>query len=112
MLLQLKIKSLENINIRFAIRNVKEAHFIRIISVEKLDAKGSLKKSVNTGQTAGVIALFRNKIWSGIVLTKCQVPRLELSFKDSMKGLKVHEKFISSIHAFNFCHVSPPQRPT
>ena len=131
----------EIVYIRFAIRGVIETYFIAMVPVEKADAKGvlqSLKKalghvstadssdkppvqkivayccygaSVNTGQTGGVIALLRKEIWSGIVLVKCLVHRLELSFKDGMKGVKVYEKFICLLSGlYNFYHVSPLQR--
>ena len=133
------VATIENeiVYIRFSISGVIRTFFIGMIPVEKADANGvfqSLKKavgnvtddepamekivayccdgaSVNTGQTGGVIALLRNEVWSGIVLINCLVHRLELSFKDGMKQVKIYEKFISLLSGiFTFYHVSPLQR--
>lgn len=123
---------------RFAIKGEIKTNFVGIFSVEKADAQGilsCLKKalnsvsseessafkkvvaycsdgaSVNTGETGGVIALLRQEVWSNVLLIKCLVHRLELSFKDSIKGVTVCNKLFALLSSlYSFYHVSPLQR--
>lgn len=59
---------------------------------KKLVGFGFDGANVNTGHLNGVISLFHQHISPSIVLIHCMAHRLELAFKQSMKGISVYEK--------------------
>ena len=131
----------EIIYIRFSIKGHVYVFFLALIAVDKADARGIITAikngllyvssgeenlqtllsklvayccdgaSVNTGHINGVIALMRNEIHSQILLIHCLVHRLELGYKDAIKGIKVYDKLVTALSSmFAFYHVSPLQR--
>ncbi|XP_014668748.1 PREDICTED: zinc finger protein 862-like isoform X2 [Priapulus caudatus] len=79
-------------------------------SLAKLVGFAADGASVNTGHANGVIAKLRGKHDSSIIMVKCLVHRLELAYKEALKGA-VHDKLVRLLaHIFTLYHKSPLQR--
>ena len=77
---------------------------------KKIVGFGSDGASMNTGAVSGVIALLLDNISSEIVLVKCLAHRLELAFKDSVKGISLYTKVNTLLtELFRFYHKSSLQ---
>lgn len=131
----------EIIYLRFSIKGVVHVVFIAIVAVPKANSRGILNAikngfayvcktpedvdkilgkliayccdgaSVNTGMQNGVIALMRREISDTIVLVHCLVHRLELGYKDSIKGIKAYDKLMTMMsQIYTFYHTSPLHR--
>ena len=123
----------EAVYARICINGEVKIFFLNIIAVPRANAEGifnaimkSLNKfdeelkhkiigftcdgaSVNVGQIAGVITFFHS-LYAAILLVHCLSHRLELSFKQAVKGVKLYEKINSLLsELFKFYHTSPLQ---
>ena len=66
--------------------------------------------SVNVGSSSGVIALMHDKISHSIVLIHCLNHRIELAFKDAVKGQKLYAKVDGMLaELYKFYHTSALQ---
>ena len=77
---------------------------------DKLIGFGCDGASVNTGHLNGVIALLHKNISDSIVLVKCMAHRLELAYKDAIKGVALYTKVSTLLsELFSFYHKSSLQ---
>ena len=66
--------------------------------------------AVNTGLENGVIALFRQKVNSSIIMVKCLSHRVELAFKDALKKSPLFRQVLECLDLiFKFYHKSAKQ---
>ncbi|XP_070548832.1 zinc finger protein 862-like [Ptychodera flava] len=84
------------------------------ISLQQMQQKivgfGCDGASVNTGSVSGVITLLQTNISKEIVLVKCLAHRLELAFKDAIKGIHLYTKLNTLLtELFKFYHTSSLQ---
>ncbi len=127
----------EIVYIHFALRGITHCYFLGLIACEVANAAGIFdaitramkfktlsvsdiqKKliafagdgaSVNTGKLNGVIALFRQRLSSEIIMIQCMSHRLELAFKDATKKISLYTKVYSLLdELFKFYHRSSKQ---
>ncbi|KAJ8309954.1 hypothetical protein KUTeg_011819 [Tegillarca granosa] len=89
----------EAIYVRTCIHGKVAVYFLDMRSVVRANAYGMFSArfgcdgaSVNTGQFGGVIKPIQINISDAVILVHCLAHRLELAFKQSMKGIKLYEK--------------------
>ncbi|XP_062616970.1 zinc finger protein 862-like isoform X1 [Saccostrea cucullata] len=128
----------EIVYLRMVVQGKAEVKFIGCMQVTKADARGvfhamkravegvgldwskTLKKMVGlgsdgaavmTGKKAGVAALLKQQHPS-IISIHCLAHRLELAYKDALKGIKIGEKVVSGLllGLYYFYHNSPLNR--
>ncbi len=127
----------EIVYIHFALRGITHCYFLGLIACEVANAAGifdaitramkfktlsvsDIQKeliafagdaaSVNTGKLNGVIALFRQRLSSEIIMIQCMSHRLELAFKDATKKISLCTKVYSLLdELFKFYHRSSKQ---
>ena len=77
---------------------------------KKLVALGCDGASVMCGKTSGVSALLK-KIQPSLIVVHCMAHRLELAYKDAIKGIKVYDSVIVLLMGLYYLyHNSPKQR--
>ena len=133
------ISTVENevVYVHFSVKGVVHCYFLGMIPCENGRAQGIyqaiisslnfehlstddvLKKvvsyvgdgaAVNTGLENGVIALFRQKVNSSIIMVKCLSHRVELAFKDALKKSPLFRQVLECLDLiFKFYHKSAKQ---